>query len=65
MTLTSACAEKGVLVVNGEFNKLIEVVQGNVLEVRNRPCLHIGAICILKIILSHEKVQLDACLMLT
>lgn len=36
VTLISACAEKGVLVVNGEFNKLIEVVQGNVLEARYR-----------------------------
>ena len=36
VTLISACAEKGVLVVNGEFNKLIEVVQGNILEARYR-----------------------------
>ena len=39
VTLISACAEKGVLVVNGEFNKLIEVVQGNVLEARYRSYL--------------------------
>ena len=30
--ISCCCAEKSVLVVNGEFNKAIEVVQGDMLE---------------------------------